>query len=91
MKLVSYVAGDLVQKLPMPMFAIVIVDGNTFKAIEEFSSMSVARAAVTRSALQMLLEEGSSESRRVVDCRIEEVGRQREASFKISLEITDFI
>lgn len=75
----------------MPMFAIVIVDGNTFKATEDFPSMSVARDAVTRSALQMLLEEESSESRRVAHCRIEEAGSKREASFKISLEITDFI
>lgn len=73
----------------MPVFSIVIVNGNIFKATEEFSSMIVARNAVMRSALRMLLEEETSESRRVADCRIEEVGSRREASFKISLDITD--
>jgi len=73
----------------MPMFSIVIVNGNIFKATEEFSSMIVARNAVMRSALRMLLEEETSESRRVADCRIAEVGSRREASFKISLDITD--
>ncbi|MBB5726709.1 hypothetical protein FHS97_002657 [Sphingomonas endophytica] len=73
----------------MPIFSVIIVNGNIFKATEEFSSMIVARNAVMRSALQMLLAEETSESRRVADCRIVEVGSRREASFKISLDITD--
>ncbi len=75
----------------MATFAIVIMDGNTFTAIEEFPSMSAARDAVTRSALQMLLEEQTSESKRVAECRIEEIESRREVSFQVSLEITDFI
>ncbi len=75
----------------MPKFAIVIIDGDTFTATEEFPSMSAARDAVTRSALQMLLEEQSSENKRVAECRIEEVGSRREASFHVSLEITENI
>ncbi|MEG8040314.1 hypothetical protein QP166_13505 [Sphingomonas sp. LR60] len=75
----------------MAAFAIVIMDGNTFTAIEEFPSMSAARDAVTRSALQMLLEEQTSESKRVAECRIEEIESRREVSFQVSLEITDFI
>jgi hypothetical protein len=75
----------------MAKFAIVIMDGNTFTATEEYGSMRAARDAVTRSALQMLLEEQTSESKRVAECRIEEVGTRREASFQVSLEITDFI
>ncbi|MEG8040513.1 hypothetical protein QP166_14605 [Sphingomonas sp. LR60] len=75
----------------MPKFAIVIVDGNTYKGVEEFSSMSMARSAVARSAVQMLLEEETLEGKRVADCRIEEIGSRREASFQINLEIIDFI
>ncbi len=75
----------------MAKFAIVIMDGNTFTTTEEFPSMSAARDAVTRSALQMLLKEQSSESKRVAECRIEEIGSRREVSFQVSLEITDFI
>lgn len=75
----------------MPTFAIVIVDGNTYKAMEEFPSMSVARSAVARSAVQMLLEEETVEGKRIADCRIEEIGGGREVSFKINLEIVDFI
>ncbi len=75
----------------MAKFAIVIMDGNTFTTTEEFPSMSAARDAVTRSALQMLLKEQSSESKRVAECRIEEIGSRREVSFQVSLVITDFI
>ncbi len=75
----------------MAKFAIVIMDGNTFTTTEEFPSMSAARDAVTRSALQMLLEAQSSESKRVAECRIEEIGSRREVSFQVSLKVTDFI
>lgn len=75
----------------MPKFTIVILDGNTYTATEGFPSINAARDAVTRLCLHMLLEGQSFENKRVAECRIEEVGTQREVSFKVSIEITDFI
>lgn len=75
----------------MRTFNIAIVDGKTATFTENHTTMDAARDSTLRAALRMLLEEHSYESKRVAECHIEDVADGNEASFNVSLEITDFI